>query len=194
MEIENLDNVGIFDYDSFADTEHHDFHAVVTETLNAYIDDGLIDFESSDWDFDSFDSEQRSRLYRKVIGRFGYREIGLLPFRRWKDRFIATLNEIMPSLKPLYQAIADGYSPLDAGGEFFKSRDIHSDFPQTMLSGTNQDYASDGTDHEHERIFRGDFVEQSQRIATYYNDVDVIALNRLERLFSPLMTVNMNGF
>lgn len=194
MHIDHLPDVDVFDYDEFAESTHHDFHAVVTVTLNEYIEDGLIDFSDASWDFDSFDDEQRNRLYSKVIGRFGYREIGILPFKRWKDRFIAVLNEFMPNVKPLYQALKDGYSPLDAGSEFFKSRDIHSDFPQTMLNGETQDYASDGTDHEHELIRRDGFADAAARLYDYYKDPDAMVLDRLERLFSPLITVNINGF
>lgn len=36
--------------------------------------------------------------------------------------------------------------------EYFKGRNIFSDFPQTQLQGSNQDYASTGTDNEYERI------------------------------------------
>lgn len=36
--------------------------------------------------------------------------------------------------------------------EYYKSRNIFSDFPQTSLAGRNQDYASTGNDTEYERI------------------------------------------
>ena len=194
MAFDDLPDVEVFDYDSFAESTRHDFHAVVTVTLNEYIEDGLVDFEDPSWDFDAFDIEQRNRLYRKVVGRFGYREIGVLPFKRWKARFLAVLNENMPKVLPLYQALADGYTILQTSSEYYKARDIHSDFPQTMLNGTTQDYASDGSDHEHELIRNGDFIDAAAKVADYYDDPDSILLNKLERLFMPLMTVNVNGF
>lgn len=189
-----LNNVDIYSYDEFEESTRHDYHAVVSVQLIELINDGLVDFSKPEWDFDSYNDEQRNRLYEKVKGRFAYREIGILPYRWWKDRFIATLNEIMPKYKPLYKAIDDGYNPLQSGSEYYKSRDIYSEFPQTMLSGDNQDYASTGTDHEHERIAQGDFIDQASRLDYQYNDVDVMILNRLERLFCPLMTVNVNGY
>lgn len=192
--IDDLPDVSVFDYDTFAESTRHDFHAVVTVTLNEYIEDGLIDFSDSSWDFDSFDEEQRNRLYTKVVGRFGDREIGILPYSRWKRRFLATLNENMPALKPVYQALQDGYTPLDESGEWYKSRDIHSDFPQTQLNPETQDYASDGNDHEHELIRRGSFIDTTAKMYDYYKDPDVMMLDKLERLFMPLLTVNMNGF
>lgn len=192
--IDDLNPVDLFDYEVFAESTKHDFHAVVTVTLNEYIADGLIDFSDSSWDFDSFDDEQRNRIYTKIIGRFGDREIGILPFGRWKRRMIATLNEFMPNVMPIYQALKDGYTPMQAGGEFYKSRDIHSDFPQTMLNGETQDYASDGSDHEHELIRTGDFIDTAARLYDYYQNPDTMVLNRIERLFSPLITVNINGF
>lgn len=194
MQFNELEPVEGFDYEEFAESTRHDYHAVVTMQLVELINDGLVDFSKPEWDFDSYDDAQRNRLYAKVRGRFDYREIGILPYRRWQERFVAKLNEIMPKYKPLYKALADGYDPLQVGGEYYKSRDIFSEFPQTMLSGDNQDYASTGTDHEHERINRGDFIDVADRLSRYYNDVDVMILNELESLFTPLMTVNMNGF
>lgn len=188
-----LNKVDVFDYDEFAELTQSDHHAVVTFTLRELVDDGLVDFSKAAWNFDAYDKAQRDRLYKKVRGRFDYREIGMLPYRRWQERFIAKLNEIMPKYKPLYKALDDGYTLLQNGSEYYKSRDIHSDFPQTMLSGENQDYASSGTDHEHERIEQGGMLDIAERLR-YYDDVDVMILNELEVMFMPLMTVNMNGF
>ena len=55
---------------------------------------------------------------------------------------------IMPKYKPLYKMAADGLDPLQASNEYGKSRDIFSEFPQTMLSG-NSDYASTGNDRQY---------------------------------------------
>ena len=181
------------DWDKMQVSEPADYHAVVSIQLIELVNDGIVDFSSTYWDFDSYDEAQRKRIYEKVQGRFNYREIGILPIRKWHDRFIATLNEIMPKLKPLYKALEDGYSPLNTGSEYSKSRSIFSDFPQTQL-GDNQDYASNGTDREGEIIRRGDFIETAQALDERYNDVDVMILNKLDPLFSSLMTVNLNGF
>lgn len=187
-----FDDIEPIDWSDVEDPAPDDYHAVVTIQLIELVNDGVIDFSDSYWDFDSYDDAQRRRIYEKVMGRFAYREIGILPIRKWHDRFIATLNEIMPKLKPLYAALDEGYSPLNSGSEFGKSRSIFSDFPQTML-GDNQDYASNGTDREYEIIRRGDFIETAEALQRY-NDPDTMILNRLEGLFSALLTVNVNGF
>lgn len=187
-----FDDIEPIDWSDVEDPAPDDYHSVVTIQLIELVNDGIVDFSDSYWDFDSYDTEQRNRIYDKVMGRFAYREIGILPIRKWHDRFIATLNEIMPKIKPLYAALDEGYSPLNSGGEFGKSRSIFSDFPQTML-GDNQDYASNGTDREYEIIRRGDFIETAEALQQY-NDPDTMILNRLERLFSALLTVNVNGF
>lgn len=188
-----MHDIELLDWSIIEQPAPEDYHSVITIQLIELINDGVIDFASDYWDFDFYDKEQRDRLYQKVVGRFGYREIGILPIRKWHDRFIATLNEIMPKYKPLYKALEDGYTPLQDGSEYGKSRSIFSDFPQTML-GDNEDYASNGTDREYETIRQGNFIDTAENIANRYNDVDVLILNDLDKLFSSLFTVNINGW
>ena len=47
----------------------------------------------------------------------------------------------MPKYKLLYERVDEGLNPLQESRDREKSRDIFSDFPETMLSG-NSDYAS----------------------------------------------------
>lgn len=178
----------------YSEDSYPDYHAVVSIQLIELINDGVVDFNEPEWDYDYYSKDQRDRVYEKVVGRFGYREIGIIPIKEWHARFIALLNEIMPKYKPLYEALEKGVDITQVGGEYNKTRDIYSDFPQTMLSGDNQDYASTGQDHEHETIHTGAWVDVAEAIDTRYNDVDVMILNKLERMFTPLITVNMNGY
>ena len=141
--------------------------------------------------FDAYDDEQRERLYKKFRGRFNYREIGLLPVRRWTERLFAKLDEVMPKYKPLYQAIADGATTLNAGSEYHKRRDVHSEFPQTMFASENQDYASSGTDLEYETLRDYGLLDVAERIRIY-NDVDVMVLNELEPLFVCLKSMTLS--
>ena len=168
-----------------------DWHAVVSITLRELIEEGIIDFSSHEWDFDAYDPVQRNRFWRKFEDRYYFREIGLLPYAKWKKRLIGQLNEIMPKYKWLYKAYDDGIDPLQIGSEYNKSRNIDSDYPQTMLSG-NQDYASFGRDFEHEKIQLGDMLERAGSVkdAQY---VDSMILDELEHLFSCLVTVNINA-
>lgn len=169
-----------------------EYHAAYTIQLCELINDGWIDFDSTDWDFDCYDIEQRNRLWRKFERRYYYREIGILPPGRWKWELLRKLDEIMPKYKPLYKMLEEGQNILQHYGEYGKSRNIYSDFPQTMLGG-NEDYASNGTDKEHEEIYLGDWIEQLEKIKNY-DDVDVMILKELETMFSCMFTVNINGY
>lgn len=169
-----------------------EYHAAYTIQLCELINDGWIDFTSTDWDFDCYDIEQRNRLWNKFKRRYYYREIGILPPGRWKWELLRKLDEIMPKYKPLYKMLEEGQNILQHYGEYGKSRNIYSDFPQTMLGG-NEDYASNGTDKEHEEIYLGDWIEQLEKIKNY-DDVDVMILKELETMFSCMFTVNINGY
>lgn len=88
--------------------------------------------------------------------------------------------------------LEEGQNILQHYGEYGKSRNIYSDFPQTMLGG-NEDYASNGTDREHEEIYLGDWIDQLEKIK-HYDDIDVMILKELETMFSCMFTVNINGY
>lgn len=185
MEPINIDDFELTDF-------RPDWHSVYTIQLGELIEDGLIDFSSEEWDFDFFDEEQRDRLWKKFENRFYWRELGIEPYKRWKWELLRKLNEIMPKYKPAYQALKDGTDIFRHYGEYGKSRNIYSDFPQTLLTG-NQDYASNGTDREHEEVYLGDWMEQMAKLKDY-NDVDVMILNELESFFNCMFTVSMNGY
>ena len=180
--------------EDFVPCESPDYHAVFTVQLCELINiEGGIDFTDGSWEFDYYDEEQRDRLWEKFKKRFYWREIGILPASRWKWELLRKLNEIMPKYKPAYEALANGQNILQKYGEYGKSRNVFSEFPQTQLSGLNQDYATNGTDREHEEIYLGDWMEQIARLKNY-NDIDVMILNELETMFSVFSTVSMNGY
>lgn len=150
------------------------------------------DMVTEEWfsTFDAYDAEQAIRLWTKFVGRFQFREIGILPPKRWMLRTIAKLNEIMPKYKPLYQAIADGITTMTGYDEWHKRRDIYSSFPQTALGGSNEDYASSGNDSEYETVRDYGLLDVSERIDSY-NDVDVMILNELEPLFMVIRSTSI---
>lgn len=181
------------------DMSWHEWHGVVTIPLGELIDSGWVKWFdddgtiNDDWKWDYYDEVQYKRLCKKINERFFWDEIALLPPVRWKQQLIRKLNEVMPKYKPLYEMIAKGYDPLQSSNEYGKSRNIYSEFPETLLNG-NSDYVSNGTDREYEIIKQGDLVEKMMEYAKNYNDVDVMVLNELESLFSALYTVSANGF
>lgn len=169
-----------------------DFHSVYSIQLCELIEAGLIDFTKEEWNFDSYNQAQRNRLWEKFTNRYYWREIGIIPFKRWKWELLRKLNEIMPKYKPAYKALEEGQNIFQTYSEYGKSRNIYSDFPQTLLGG-NQDYASNGTDRQHEEIYLGNWMEQLEKLKTY-NDIDIMILNELETFFSAMFTVNINGY
>ena len=179
-------------WEEFESTDVQEYHGTFTISLMQLLSDEeyAIYFRDKWAAFDAYDYEQRERLYKKFRGRFDYREIGLLPVRRWTERLFAKLDEVMPKYKPLYQAIADGATTLNAGSEYHKRRDVHSEFPQTMLASENQDYASSGTDLEYETVRDYGLLDVGERIGSY-NDVDVMVLNELEPLFVVLKSITL---
>lgn len=191
------------DLDKLPDYEpgeyEHEWHGVVTIPLGELIDAGWVKWHNEDgtinpdWEWDYYDAAQYKRVCKKLNERYFWDEISLLPPVRWKQQLIRKLNEIMPKYKPLYEVLEKGIDPLQVYGEYGKSRNIFSEFPETLLNG-NSDYVSNGTDREYEIIKQGDWIEKMLQYAKDYNDIDVMILDELETLFSGLYTVSVNGF
>lgn len=165
------------------------YWSALSITVGELMDAGVV---THDWfvTFDSYSPEQAETLWTKFVGRFQFREIGILPPKRWMLRVIAKLNEIMPKYKNLYQAIEDGATVMTDYDEWHKSRDVFSSFPQTALGGANEDYASTGTDREYETIREYGLLDISERMGAY-NDVDVLILDELEPLFMSVRSTSM---
>lgn len=180
-------------YEPVAPEEYRDFHAVVSIQLCELAEGGFFDLSRPDWDFGpKYSAEQHAQLCRKITDHYWNREIALVPPGVWKHEFLRKLNEIMPKYMAWYKTIDDNVL-LGTESEYYKSRNIFSDFPQTSLRGDNQDYASTGNDVEYERIRQLDPLELGDRLSRY-NDVDLAIVLELESLFSCLFIVNLNGF
>lgn len=171
-----------------------DMHAVVTIQLGELIEGGMFDWESDNsLKWDAYSEEQYKRVCQKFVNRFYYREIGVIPVKRWRLEYLRKMNEVMPKYKPFYKALEEGADILAVGDDYGKRRNLYSDFPATMLSG-NEDYASNGNDSQYEDVHQGDFMAKASEARERYNDIDVMILEDMESLFSSLMTVNVNGF
>lgn len=177
-----------------ADDGFNDWHAVYSIQLGELIECGFVDFSADDWQFDAYSDEQHNRLVSKIVERYRYREISVLPPLRWKQAFLRKVNEVMPKYKPLYAKLEAGQDITAEYDEYGGNRAVYSDFPATLLNTENQDYASNATDSMREIIRSGDWVDKANQIKNEYNDVDVMILDELRTLFSPLLTVNMNGW
>lgn len=200
-----------------------------------------------------YSAEQHEQLCRKITQHYWYREIALTPPAVWKREFLRKMNEIMPKymkwyelvnsedmhLGHTYDLITGAYTKQDLGSssnasnrsttentdtdDYYKSRNIFSDFPQTSLTGNNQDYASTGNDTEYEEVTEVDRSEtegitgsassQVDGTKNYnetrvhiadpfefvedilkFDNVDNSIINEIEPMFSCLFTVNINGW
>lgn len=193
-----------------------DFHAVATIQLGELIDCGWFNWkEDEGWVWDYYDQTQKLRLQAKLDNHYFWREIGCLPPLQWKMEFLRKLNEIMPKYKHLYKMLDTDpkFDPLqhsrkkgdikDAFDEWFKSRNIGSDFPQTMLSG-NSDYASTGEDREYEKLHTldrnqdivelGDVLDKWIEFQDKFKDVDVMIIEEMGSVFGHLSSVSINAW
>lgn len=178
------------DYDSFyIDSEFHD---VVTFALGELWKLGWFDLKDESWDFPKFSDEQHERLCKKILDHYYMRNIGVLPLAAWKREFLRKMNEIMPKYIVLYKKVEEKPDMFNATDEYYKSRNVMSDFPQTQLSG-NQDYASIGNDKQYERVKDGSILELSEKLQSF-DDIDLQIVNELECLFSCMLTVNLNNW
>lgn len=171
-----------------------DYHSINTIQICELANAGLFDLSRDDWDFNpKYSAAQHRQLCDKITAHYWYREISLTPFGIWKHEFLRTMNEIMPKYIRLYKVIDEAPELIGAESEWYKSRNIFSDFPQTQLSGNNGDYATNGNDTEYERIKQLDTIELAKRLETY-KDVDLMIIEEIEPLFSCLFTIDVNAF
>jgi len=168
-----------------------EFHSAVTISLGELYETGFYDPAEDSWKWDYYSEEQYTRVCNKIVNRYYYREIGIIPPGAWKVAYLRVLNEIMPKYKRLYALLDTDPDIMQVTDEYEKSRNIFSDFPATQLSG-NADYTSTGTDIERERVTQGDFAQRYDDYANTFRDVDVLILDDIDFLFTSLITVNTN--
>ena len=175
-------------------SERPDFHSVMTISIAELHECGFFDLTREDWDFNpKYSDEQHAKLCEKITAHYWYRDISLVPPGIWKHEFLRTMNEIMPKYMPFYEMLEKYPNLFNSDSEYYKARNIYSDFPQTQLNGNNGDYASTGNDTEYERIRQTNILDLFDRLRNY-RDVDAMIIDEIETLFSCLMTVNLNAF
>jgi hypothetical protein len=175
----------MFDFPEVSN-ERYDY---MTITLGEWHELGFYKpLEDDSWRFDAYSDEQYTRLCTKFLNRYYDREVSITVPSRWKRAYLRKLNEIMPKYKLLYARVEQGINPLQESRDREKSRDIFSDFPETMLSG-NSDYASTGNDREADTMHEGSSTDKAVQFAREYVDVDAMILDELERtLFTSILT------
>lgn len=174
-------------------TNWPDFHSNVTIQLCELVDAGFCDASFTGWTWPKYTDEQDARLRTKLSDHYWYREIAIVPPGIWKHEFIRKMREIMPKYIPLYKLMDESPELYGGDSEWYKGRDIYSDFPQTQLNSENGDYASSGNDREFQRIRQADYIETAKRLSDY-DDVDLLIVKAMESMFSCLFTVNVNAY
>lgn len=165
-----------------------DWHASNTIQLGELVRSGYVVWGEPLWRWDSYDEKQYWRCCEKIENRYFYRDISLTPPDVWRRELLRRINEIMPKLKLAYKALDEGVRLNQVGDDYGKRRNIYSDFPQTVLSSDNRDYASNGNDSQYEDVHDGNYLEQAQ-LLNGYDDIDVRLLDAVDPCFSCLFSV-----
>ena len=170
-----------------------DFRGQYSVMLGQLAEENYFQWDDGTWDFPKYSDEQDAQLKAKIIDHFYLRELALMPLGAWKHEFLRKMRETMPKYIPMYELLDKSPQLLGAYSDYYKSRNIYSDFPQSGLNGQNGDYASTGNDMEYERIRQMDILDLAERLKSY-DDVDLMIINEMDTLFCSLLTQNLNAF
>lgn len=178
------------DIESFTLTDvNEDWHDEFSIQLGELVDEGFNPFGDDLWaSADWYSDEVRERLQIKFLKRYRYHEIGIMPPLVWREMLTSKVLEIAPKYKAMYAKLAAGQDIYAVSDEYGKSRAVYSDFPATQIAPDNQDYASNATDNQYEKIVDGDWMDKARRMRDY-DDVDVMFLDELAVMFSCLASV-----
>ena len=172
--------------------EPYDFHAIMNVTLGELIQDGYFDYEDEDWKWDYYSEEQYLQVMKKFVDHYFYRELGIMPVRAWKMRYLNFMNEIMPKYKYAYQLLDEGINILQDSDTYTKNRRVYSQFPATQLNTVNQDFASDANDFQSETVVFNNWMDTMKKLK-HYRDVDLMIIEDCEQLFSCFFTTHINS-
>lgn len=160
--------------------------AKYTISLGELVTSELLDWEDPLFNFQSFDDEQRGRIYSKITDRYWLAEVAIMPIGAWAHVLVSELNKRAPKANMMYQILAETDNLTKGGGEHKLNRLVFSDFPQNQLSG-NQDYATNANDFE-ERIDRANSAEEIMRAFEGYFDPDEYLVYGVRSCFIPLVS------
>ena len=161
--------------------------AKYTITLGELVTSKLLDWESPIFNFESFDDEQRGRIFSKITDRYWLQEISTMPIGAWAHVLVAELNKRAPKANIMYRILRETDSFTSGGGEKKKNRLVFSDFPQNQLSG-NQDYATNANSFT-ESIDRLNGAEEMMRAFNNgYFDPDEYLVLGVRSCFIPILS------
>lgn len=172
-----------------------EWHDVATVTLGELIEGGWFNWDNGlfNWSNYAYSPEQYARVCEAFKQRFYFREISMLPPKRWAMKLMYEIKyNISPVCNELYKLTESSplYLKRDSYG---KRRKITSDYPETLLSG-NADYISAGHDEEYEDLVIEDVLNTALTIAEKWQSIDDIFLNRCSKMFSDLVASVINDY
>lgn len=171
------------------------WNAIYTLTLGELIDHDIFSWDSDllNWKSAAYSDEQYQRVCDYFIERFRFREIAIVPFYEWASMLHRKLvYELMPKYRVLYKMLDADFDIAQVSDRYHKGRTVGSEYPETLLSG-NSDYASTGTDEEHEDIERGNLLDSYLKYQNEFQALDKQLLDELEDMFIGLYTVSLDG-
>lgn len=170
-----------------------DYHAVSTITLQELEEIGFFDWNDESWSWRAYayDDGTYNRLCEQIYNRYKWREISVIPPLEWKELFLTKIKyELCPRFNRLYKIYSkyDDYfndeTIFNEYDKYGKSRDVGSEFPETLLNG-NSVYASDGKDTEFEEIKEGNKLDKFDSLLKISDvNLDKMFVDELESFFN----------
>ena len=165
------------------------YHDVATITLQELKEIGFFDWENDAWNWKNFaySEEVYNRLCSGIEAKYRWREISVTPPLQWRDLLMAKIKyELCPKYNRWYKFLDTVDSTelnLDSD-KYGKSRDVGSEFPETLLSGSSV-YASNGKDNEFEEIKLQNPLNMLDKLEELAKlNIDAMFLDELESFFN----------
>lgn len=167
-----------------------DYHAVNTIQLCELLNGGfdlLFDYNKNNRDID--------RVVELAKRRYWFRELAGSPWT-FKQNFNRIIAEEMNRLQPLYDLLHNAELDVRSGGSVeHKERSIHSEYPQSQIKTSGQDYASTADDQEFiDNTTIGDLeaLERYTDLLDRYDSLDMRIVRALAVCFNPFITSHIN--
>ena len=189
-----IDVEAVTAFNELEDVEYTDWHAVVSLVFGDTIESGM-DWGRNEWSVAGYgmsaevEDAIRERINKKIELNFFFLELGTLPFKRFSMNMVRTLNNVMATLGPKYTAIANGIVLTETGKTTKVASTQGSDFPQSALAPTEQDYATNRSDSAEEVSGTISLLELFERSAAFV-DPDSIMLEAVRDCFSNRYSFN----
>lgn len=174
----------------------NEYHASYTFVFNELLDENVFGFDDTavynladGWEH--YTDAQATRVLDEIAGLYGYREIGITPLSNWVQAWRGKMQTCATYANALYKLfdedILQDYHVKE------RERTIGSEFPQTMLSYENADYASTGRDYVREEAMQGSVLAAIDKVKDL-KSIDELFIDAVDPLFIHLFAPIVNGW